>query len=254
MRGDEGARRQASGSQRAPGVEPEPSDPEQAGPDEAQYDAVRRHRLPGVAEALAEVERADERRNAGRDVHHGPPREIERREDPAERGVEQAPLSPHHVRHRNVDHERPQDHEQHHGGELHSLGKRAGDQSRSDDREHQLEGHEALLRDRRGVVGVRSRADAAQERIAETADEPVPRVKSEAVAHQAPHDRDDRHHREALHHRRQNVLLADQAAVEKGEAGACHQQDERRAHQHPGVVARAARFGHLRLELGDAGG
>jgi hypothetical protein len=40
-----------------------------------------------------------------------------------------------------------------------------------------------------------------------------------------------------LHHGAENVLLAHQAAVEEGQAGAGHEQDQGGGDQHPGVVA-----------------
>ena len=63
--------------QRRAGVEAEPADPEQAGADEAEHDRVRRHGLLRVAEALAEVERRDQRGDAGGDVHDGAAGEVE---------------------------------------------------------------------------------------------------------------------------------------------------------------------------------
>ena len=43
VRGDEGAGGQAAGAERAAGVESEPADPQQAGADEAEHQAVRLH-------------------------------------------------------------------------------------------------------------------------------------------------------------------------------------------------------------------
>ena len=57
----------------------------------------------------------------------------------------------------------------------------------------------------------------------------------------------------ALHHRGQYVLLPHQPAVEKRQAWTRHHQNQRRAHQHPGVVAGVAGVRHLPLELGHAG-
>ncbi len=52
-----------------------------------------------IAKPLAQIERADQRRDSRRDVDHGAAGEIERRELAAERGVQQAALAPDHVRH-----------------------------------------------------------------------------------------------------------------------------------------------------------
>ena len=78
-----------------------------------------------ITKALAEIERADQGRDARGDVHDGAAGEIERREAPAQAAFKQAALAPDHVRHRGVDHERPQDHEQQHRAELHALGEGA---------------------------------------------------------------------------------------------------------------------------------
>ena len=45
------------------------------------------------------------------------------------------------------------------------------------------------------------------------------------------------HHGEALHHGAEDVLLADQAAVEERQSGAGHQQNQGGGDEHPGVVA-----------------
>jgi len=60
-----------------------------------------------------------------------------------------------------------------HGTELDALGKCAGNQRRSDDGEHQLVDHEALLGDGAAVVGVGRESHAAQEGMLKAADEAV---------------------------------------------------------------------------------
>ena len=110
-----------------------------------------------IALTLAHIQRADQRRNAGRDVHDRAAGEIEARNFAAGEGVQEAALAPHHVRHREVDDQHPQDREQQHGAVFHALGERAGDQRGGDDREHELVDHEGLLRDGGGVVGIGER-------------------------------------------------------------------------------------------------
>jgi hypothetical protein len=61
----------------ASGVEPEPAHPQQAGSDEAEHDGVRGRRFFGIADALAEIEGADQRRDAGGDVNHRAAGEVE---------------------------------------------------------------------------------------------------------------------------------------------------------------------------------
>ncbi len=70
-----------------------------------------------------------------------------------------------------VDEGRPEQGEDEVGRELHPLGERARDQCRGDDREHELEDHEELVRDRRRVIGVGRQAHAPQPRPLQAADE-----------------------------------------------------------------------------------
>src|SRR5215472_18193874 len=69
--GDEGAGRESGGGEGAAGVESEPADPEEAGSDTTEHDAVRLHGLAGIADPSAEIERADERGDSRRDVDDG---------------------------------------------------------------------------------------------------------------------------------------------------------------------------------------
>jgi hypothetical protein len=73
--------------------------------------------------------------------------------------------------------------------------------------------------------------------LREVADPGVAGAEREAVADQDPEHADDASGDEALHEDIEDVLGAHQAAVEQGEAGERHHQDERRAGEHPGGVA-----------------
>src|SRR6266850_1639619 len=75
--GDEGTGGESVGRERATCVESEPADPEQTGAGEADHEVVRLHRGSRVAEALTEVERADQGRDAAGHVHDGAARKIE---------------------------------------------------------------------------------------------------------------------------------------------------------------------------------
>jgi hypothetical protein len=66
------------------------------------------------------------------------------------------------------------------------------------------------------------------------------------VSHHCPQHRDHRHHGERLHHRPQDVLLAHQAAIKQRQTRPAHQQNQRRARQHPRVIARRLRRGNRR--------
>ena len=163
--------------------------------------------------------------------------------------------APDHVRHGAIDEQRPEREEDRHGAELHALGKGAGDQRRGDDGEHQLIDHERLLGNGGGVIGIGSEANALQEEVLEAADKPVAVAEGQRVADDGPENGDQAHHREALHHGAEDVLLAHQAAVEERQAGAGHQQNQGGGGQHPGVVAGELRVesGGLRLGAGSLG-
>ena len=153
----------------------------------------------------------------------------------AARCIEQPALSPHHVRHRIVDKERPEHGEEHHCAELHALCEGTGDQRRRDDGEHHLVDHVGLGRKGR-VCEIGLGANADQKGVMQAADEAGARIESQAVAQQGPGDADDGHHGEALHHGAQHVFLAYEAAVEQRQARPGHHEDQRGADQHPGVI------------------
>src|SRR5712692_2870916 len=115
MGGHKRAGGKAAGPQGAPGVEAKPSYPEQAGADEAKDHAMRWHGLFRVAQALSQIEGADERRDTRSNVNDRASRKIQRGEYAAESRVQKASLAPYHVRHRSVNEDGPKDHEHEHG-------------------------------------------------------------------------------------------------------------------------------------------
>ena len=56
----------------------------------------------GIADALAQIQGANQALTPRSDVHHRAAREIERRNLAAEERIQQAALAPHHVRHREI--------------------------------------------------------------------------------------------------------------------------------------------------------
>src|SRR6185437_9353393 len=248
---NKGAGGQRAGAELAAGVEAEPANPDEAGSDEAEDDRVGRHGLSGIADALAEIEGADQSGDSRSDVDDGAAGEVEAGEASAEGRAEQAAFAPDHVGHGRVDDDGPEGEENSHGAELHALGEGSHDERRGNDGEHQLVDHEGLEGDGGGVVGVRRQADRVEKQMVQAADEGGSGVKREAVGEDGPENGDDGHHGDALHEDGQNVLAAHQTAIEKREAGAGHHQHERGADQHPGIVCRGLGLRDLRLKLGN---
>ncbi len=230
-----------------------------------------RHRLLAVADPLAEHECADQRGDAGVDVHHGAAGKIDG--TPLEGktgvvlhggqcrlgsglgfagrlrdlfgsiadGVRAGPV-PDHVRHGEVDEGHPQGNEQHQGGELHALGKTADNQCGGDAGKGHLEADVDKLRND-DAVRERGRhrvgCDAHQEGLRQAADEAIEgaRSKGQAVAVDHPdqyHHADDCEH---LHQHRYDVLGAHQTRIEQGEAGDRHQEHQHARNHHPRRIA-----------------
>ena len=193
---------------------------------------MRRHRFGAVAAPLAHHQGGHQPGDAGVDVHDGAAREIE-----DAHLVEVAAGTPHPMCDRRVDEDRPQADEPQQGGEFHAVGEGAADQRRRDDREGHLEAHVDRFGDRLRQIGDRIDPHAVQHETAHAADERVAIGKGEAVADDHPQDGDQTGHREALHHGRQHVHLADHAAIEQRQPGDGHHQNQCGRGQHPGGVA-----------------
>jgi hypothetical protein len=82
-------------------------------------------------------------------------------------------------------------------------------------------------------------ADPAQEYVVQVADETSAVAERQTVAENPPQHRDNGHHRKALHHGAEDILLPHQTAVEKRQARTGHHEDEGRTGQHPGIVGGA---------------
>ncbi len=198
---------------------------------------MRRGWFFGIADALAEVERADQRGDAGGDVNHGAAGKVEAGNPAVERGVEESAFAPDHVRHGRIDDDGPEGEEEAHCAEFHPLGEGSGNERGRDDGEHELVDHVGLRGDGGAVIGIGREADAVHEGVVQAADESIAGAESQAVADQRPEHGDDAHHGEALHHRGENVLAADETAIEEGEAWTGHHEHQRGAGEHPGVIA-----------------
>ena len=77
VRVDEGAGGQRAGSEGATCIEAEPAHPQQAGANEAEHEGVGRHGGLRVSQPLAEIKRADQRRDAAGDVDNRSAGEVE---------------------------------------------------------------------------------------------------------------------------------------------------------------------------------
>jgi hypothetical protein len=165
--------------------------------------------------------------------------------------------APDRVGHREVDEEHPAEHEEHDRGELHAFGDGADDEGRGDDREHELVHREHVLGDPVGVVGVRCGGHAVEEEVLAAAEDMAEERAVEAltedqgVTHGPPEHRDETGESEALGDDGEDVLRADQAAVEEEEAGERHEEHQGGADHHEAVVAGS---GHADGRRGEAGG
>ena len=145
MRRAERAGGQVVGRQFAAGIETEPADPQHRGAERGVGQVVRPHVFMAEAEALADQQCADQRRDTGADMHDGAAGEIERtahqRRDARDGHIRQPSTAPHQVTKREINERAPQAQKQHHRAELHAFGERTADQARRNDEEHALEEH-----------------------------------------------------------------------------------------------------------------
>ncbi len=140
-------------------------------------------------------------------------------------------------RDRGVDEGRPEDDEDQQPLQPHPTGERADDERRRDRGELQLEGEVEERRDGRRISRVGRRPDVEEADIGERADHsPVAGAEGEGVSPECPDKADDREDHQALDERGDEVLPADEAAVEEPERGR-HDHDERRGRDHPGRIA-----------------
>jgi len=121
--------RELAAERRLPALKPNQPTHKRQAPIEAEHHGVGLHFGVGVADALAQIKTADQRRDAAGDVDHGATGEIQRGDAAAGR-VQQPSHAPDHVGHRTINDERPERQKDRHGAELHAFGKGAGDQRR----------------------------------------------------------------------------------------------------------------------------
>ena len=146
------------------------------------------------------------------------------------------------VRQRAVDQEAPQHQEQKICRKPHTLGERAGDQGRRDDRELELEHREDQQGNRqleRRFAGPQGDCPVTHiveheegERVADQSPAADVVAERQPKAHEDPDQADHAQRDHALQHGRDNVLETDHASVEERQAGR-HEQHQARSRQHP---------------------
>ena len=124
--------------------------------------------------------------------------------------------------------------------------------------------HEHEGGNRRPVAGVRVHADVQEARVPEVPQEAALVVpEHEGVADDDPHSGDDAERRDALHHDPEDVLPADEPAIEEREAdghqhheGGAHEQERRIAgvdrHPEPPWTRGGIPAGHNKVSTADA--
>ena len=232
--GDRGDRVRRRGRAR---IESDPADRQQRGADRRVDEVAGRHVLPAEPAPLAQEQGADQARDAGVDVHHRPAGEVQHVVLAAQEAAAPDP-----VRDRRIDQQVPERHEQQEPGELHPLGEGAGDQGGRDDREGELVGEVEVLGQALGAAVGGVGPTPFSMKACRLPIQSLRRVRGDpegqAVADDEPEHRDQGRDRHLLGHGRQYVLSAHHAAVEQGQAGQGHHQDERRGGDHPGGPAR----------------
>ena len=231
---------------------------------------MRCHGFFAVANAFANHVSTHQTGDSGVDVHHGAASEIECAFGPQPTsssrdflqrsgvgdGVRTVPI-PNHVGHGQVAESEPQGTEQQNGRELHAFSKRANDQGASDGGEGGLEGHESQLRDvntfaKGGAQGFNRHA--FEQEFVKGAEERIAGGEGDRVAVQHPQHINHRRHHKHLHQHRQHVFRADQAAVEQGQTGDGHEDDQHGGHGHPSGVAFVGHRGRCGLRCSRFGG
>ncbi|CAB4324282.1 unannotated protein [freshwater metagenome] len=197
-------------------VEPEPSEPQDAGSEQSERQGVGVHTLTRPAATLAENQHHSECGSTRVDVDDCATSEVEGTE------LGQPSTSEHPVSHRGIDDDEPQSDEHGVGLELEPIGRSAGDERRRDDSKGHLIGAEQHERNGEGerlwpcVAG-----DVAHPGEVQIADDAtvaeVPERKREDDGH--PQNRHEAHGEEVLHEHAQHVLGPHHAAVEEGESG-----------------------------------
>ena len=230
---------QSVGAEGRAGVESEPAEPQDPGPQQGQRQRVRWHWFPLVTLAFADHQHDGQRGDTGIDMNHGPAREVEGAtlEQPTGRGED--PMGD-----RTVNEDEPSADEQRVGAELEPVGGRPGDEGRRNHREHHLVRGEGQRRNDQGEVarisGQNGLGRGGQMREAgelEVADEATAIAESQGKADERPQNADQAHGEKVLHQHAEHVFGAHHAAVEERQAGR-HEQHQSGGQEHPRGASR----------------
>ena len=222
---------EAVGRQGAAGVETKPAKPEHRRAEHHERNVVYAVDHLRIAAALAEHDREHQRAHARGNVHDVAAGEIQR----AQRR-QRAAFAPDHVCQRIVDHQRPENDEEHQRLKAHAPDKRSSEQRRRYHGKHHLE---AAVNEVRNIVRVwpSFHAHAVQPKPAQVADDAaVVTAEGQRVTNQTPHqggDADDRH---TAHHRIHHIFAPHQPAVEEGQPRR-HKEHQRSTDDHKSSIS-----------------
>ena len=190
---------------------------------------MRNHGDFPIAIAFAQEDAERQARDTGEDVDDQAAGEVQGAE------FSQEAAAPDPVCHGVVNEDGPEQDEDDESVELHAFRKGPCNQGRSNDGEHALESDESHFRN--GPVFQDGHADTGQADFIKRTDETINIcAECHGVADEDPFYGNHGDDEETLHDRRQDVLIADHAAIEEAQAR-CHDEYQGGADEDPGRIA-----------------
>ena len=188
---------------------------------------MRFERLFTEADAFANQISAHQTRDRGVNVDNGTAREVQR----AVRRQQTA--TPDHVRNRHIGERQPDHHEDQDRRETNALGERAHNQPDGNAGERALERHVNILIE---AAHQRGQFNVFQHHPVEVTKERVTRAERQRVTVNHPKHADQCKRHGNLRQHGENVFATDQTAVEQRNARNGHEQHQRGADHHKGVI------------------
>ena len=189
---------------------------------------MRNHGDFPIAIAFAQEDAEGQARDTGEDVDDQAASEVQGAE------FSQEAAAPDPMCHGVVNEDGPEQDEDDESVELHAFGKSAGNQGRCDDGEHALEGDESHFRN--SPVFQDGHADTGKADFIKRTDETINIcAEGHGIANENPFYRNHGDDEETLHNRRQDVLIADHAAIEEAQARR-HNEDQGSTDENPGRI------------------